>query len=70
MIPEWGRSLGEGNVYLLQYSYLENSMDRGAWQAAVHGVAKKQTQLSDQHFTLQRPSICVFTRQVGGRERA
>ena len=36
--------LGNGNP--LQYSYLENSMDRGAWQAAVHGVAKTQTQLS------------------------
>ena len=31
---------GEGNDYLLQYSCLENSMDRGAWQAIVHGVAK------------------------------
>ena len=31
---------GEGNGNPLQYSYLENSMDRGAWQATVHGVAK------------------------------
>ena len=45
-------------------------MDRAAWQAAVHGVTKKPTQLSDQRLTLQRSSICVFTRQVGGRERA
>ena len=36
---------GIGNVYPLQYSCLENSMDRGAWQAAVHGVAKSQTWL-------------------------
>ena len=36
---------GHGN--LLQYSFLENSMDRGTWQAAVHGVAKSWTQLSD-----------------------
>ena len=35
----------------LQYSCLENSMDRGAWQATVHGVTKSQTQLSDFHFT-------------------
>ena len=35
-----GRYPGEGNGYLLQYSFLENSMDRGAWQATVHGVAK------------------------------
>ena len=35
-----GRSLREGNGYLLQYSCLENSMDRGAWQATVHRVAR------------------------------
>ena len=40
-------SSGEGNGNLLQYSYLGNSMDRGAWRATVHGVAKSQTQLSD-----------------------
>ena len=38
---------GEGNGYLLQYSYLENSMDRGTWQATVHGVTKGRTQLSE-----------------------
>ena len=38
---------GEGNGNPLQYSYLENSMDRGAWQATVHGVTKSWTQLSD-----------------------
>ena len=37
----------EGNGTPLQYSCLENPMDRGAWQAAVHGVPKNQTQLSD-----------------------
>ena len=37
------RSPGEGNSYPLQYSCLENAMDGGAWQAAVHGVAKSQT---------------------------
>ena len=42
-----GRSLGEGNGYPLQYSCLENSMDRGAWWATVHGVTKNQTWLSD-----------------------
>ena len=35
-----GRSPGEGNGYPLQHSGLDNSMDRGAWQAAVHGVTK------------------------------
>ena len=39
-IPELGRSPGVENGNLLLYSCLENSMDRGAWQATVHGVAK------------------------------
>ena len=39
-IPGLGRSPGEGNSYPLQYSGLENSMDRGVWQATVHGVAE------------------------------
>ena len=39
-IPGWGRSRGEGNGNPLQYSCLENAMDRGAWQATVQGVAK------------------------------
>ena len=38
-----GRFPGEGNGNPLQYSHLENSMDRGAWQATVHGVRKSQT---------------------------
>ena len=41
----------EGNGTPLQYSYLANPMDRGAWWAAVHGVRKSQTQLSDFTFT-------------------
>ena len=40
LIPVLGRSPEEGNGYLLQYSGLEKSMDRGAWRAAVHGVEK------------------------------
>ena len=43
LIPGLGRSPGKGNSYPLQYSGLENSMDRGAWQATVHGVAKSLT---------------------------
>ena len=46
-VPELGRSPGERNGYPLQYSCLGNPMDRGAWQAIVHGVAKSQTQLID-----------------------
>ena len=40
LIPGLGRSPGEGNGNLLQYSCLENPIDRGAWQATVHGVAR------------------------------
>ena len=40
MIPGLGRSSGEGNGNLLQYSCLENPMDRGAWWATVHGAAR------------------------------
>ena len=46
-IPGLGRSPGEGNGYPLQYPYLENPMDRGAWRAAVHGVPNSWTGLSD-----------------------
>ena len=46
-IPESGRSPGEGKGYPLQCSCLENSMDREAWQAAIHEVTKDQTQLSN-----------------------
>ena len=49
-IPGSGRSPGEENGNPLQYSCLENSMDRGAWQATVHGVAKSQTRLNDSHL--------------------
>ena len=45
--------LGEGDGTPLQYSCLENPMDGGAWWAAVHGVAKSRTQLTDFTFTFQ-----------------
>ena len=44
-IPGLGRSPGEGNGNPLQYPCLENLMDRGAWQATVHGVTQNWTQL-------------------------
>ena len=44
-IPGSGRSPEQGNVYPLQYSCLENPMDRGTWQAIVHRVAKSRTEL-------------------------
>ena len=49
-ISELGRSPGEGNGNPLQYSCLENPMDGGAWEAAVHGVTKSRTRLSDFTF--------------------
>ena len=42
-IPGWARAPREGHGRALQYSYLENSMDRGAWQATVHRAAKSWT---------------------------
>ena len=45
LILGWERSPGEGNGNTLQSSYLENPMERGAWQATVYGVAKSRTQL-------------------------
>ena len=42
-IPEFGKFCGRGNGNPLQYSCLENPMDRGAWWAAFHGVPKSQT---------------------------
>ena len=42
-IPGAGRSPGEGNGYPIQYSCMENSMNRGAWQAIVHGIRKLDT---------------------------
>ena len=57
---------GEGHGNPLQYSCLENSMDRRAWQAAVHGVAKSWTRLSNSHFhqcvyVCVCVCVCVFT---------
>jgi len=46
-IPGSGRSPGEGNVNPLQYSCLENFMDKGSWPAVVYGVAKSPIQLSN-----------------------
>ena len=51
-IPGSGRSLGVRNGNPLQYSCLENPMDRGAWQATVHELTKSQTQLSAHTHTL------------------
>ena len=54
------KSSGKGNGYPLQYSCLENSMDRRAWQATVRGVAKSQTRLSDWWVSGGKPPPHLF----------
>ena len=55
-----GRSAGEGNGNPLQFSYLENPMDRGGWQATVHGVAKSWAWLSEQQQPLLIQFVCMY----------
>ena len=57
LIPRLGRSHGEGNGKPLRYSWLKNSMERGAWQDTVQGVAKNKTRLSDYHFHFRSRNI-------------
>ena len=54
LIPGSGRSPGVGNGNPFQYSCLEKSMDRGVWQATVHGVEKSQTRLGTQISEVQK----------------
>ena len=70
MIPELGRSTGEGKGYPFHYSCLDNPIDRGAWHATVHGVAKSRTQLSTEyklcyvmlsHFNRVRLFVTLWT---------
>ena len=58
LIPGSGRSPGGGHGNRLQYSCLENPMDRGAWQATVHGVEKSRTQLKQ---------LCTLTQTIPKR---
>ena len=59
-IPRLGRSPGGGHGNSLQYSCLENPMDRGAWRATIHRVAKSQTRVKQ---------FGTHARTHGGRER-
>ena len=59
-IPESGKFPGEGHGNPLQYSCLENLIDRGAWQASVHGVTKSGTRLSDFHFIYIYMKKCLI----------
>ena len=61
LVPGSERSPGEGFGNPLQYSCLENPLDRGDWQAAVHGVSKSRTRRSDLHFHLVALSPCSVT---------
>ena len=71
LIPRLGRSPGEGNGNPLQYSFLENPMDGGAWWATVHGVAKTglntytSTSTKTSNTGRQRVSVRVAG-EVGG----
>ena len=77
-IPVSGRSPGEGNGYPLQYSCLENSMDRGAWWATVHGAMGLQRDMTEQLAVSRAVSlrslksvcvcvcVCVCARAHGG----
>ena len=64
LIPGLGRSPGEGHGSPLQYSCLENPMDRGAWRVTVHRVSKSQTQLKQlsrcTHALVELPLILMF----------
>ena len=59
-IPGSGRSPGVGYSNPLQYPYLENPMDRGAWQASIYRVKKSWTQLSDLHFQVTYLVLYVY----------
>ena len=65
-IPGLGRCPGGGHGNLFQYSCLENSVDRRAWQVTVHGVEKSRTLLNDsaQHSTAKMPAFSTETTDV------
>ena len=64
-IPGSGRSPGEGNVNLLQYSCLENSMDRGVWRVTVHGAAESWTGLrTEQQQAANIVAIKIMTMKM------
>ena len=67
LIPGSGRSTGEGNDNPLQYSCLENPMDREAWCATVYGITKSQTQLSNLTFTFKKSCDLQIVHHVAVR---
>ena len=67
LIPGSGRLPGEGNGNPLQYSCLENTMDRGAWWATVHGITKSWTRLSTQHTIFNSHSYVIVNFHIDSR---
>ena len=65
LIPGSGRSPGEGHGNSLQYSCLENTGDRGAWWATVHGVAKSQPRLEGTWYIARVDLFQAATLQMG-----
>ena len=61
-VPGWGRSPGVGNDNSHQYSCLESSLDRGVWQATVHGATKRQTGLSAWAASVPHPGQAPLSR--------
>ena len=61
-IPRWGISPGGGQGTSLQYSCLENLMDRGAWQTIVHRIATRQTQL--ERLSMRAHALMVYLLQI------
>ena len=68
-IPGWGRSPGRGNDNPLQYSCLENPMDRGAWKATIHGVAELDMTEATQHAHMQGGKRPVLWKLLNADER-
>ena len=60
----WGRSTRDGNGNPLQFCFLENPIDRGPWQATVHGVSESRTRLSDFHFTISEDRLEMAHRVI------
>ena len=71
LIFGWGRSPGEEKGNLLQYSCLENPMDREAWQATVHGVTKQSDMIEQlsTHRNLKGQGKKRFTLQTNNQEK-
>ena len=68
LVPGLGRSPGEGKGYPLQYSGLENSMNREVWQTTVHRVTKSQTRLSNFQLSLSLSVNSIYPHPTGARK--